>query len=42
MLAPLGFEADLGSGLVGENLRNLLGMKLDFPMISYEWPIDSS
>ena len=42
MLAPLGFEVDLGSDLVGKNLRSLLGMQLDFPVISDEWPIDPS
>ena len=42
MLFSLDFEADLASGLVGENLRNLLGMQFDFPMISDEWPINPS
>ena len=42
MLALLGFEADLGSDLVGKNLRSLLRMQLDFPVISDEWPIDPS
>ena len=42
MLAPLGFEADLESDLVGKNLRSFLGMQLDFPVILDEWPINPS